>query len=235
MMDAAGNLYGTVKSPDKYGAGVIELSPSDEGWTWQAIYNSYAYARLTMDASGNIFGVETKPLSVAGLTAFELWPNGAGGWNSSVIYRFGKNVNPQGAPVVIPYANTEMLFGTTESGGGKKQGTVYRLWGFTQTNGRWEEKNVYGFKGGTDGSAPYGGVIGDYLPLYGTTTAGGQYDDGIVFEIGAGFKEKVLWSFNGTDGAQPYGSLITDKSGNLYGTTTAGGSNNAGVVFEVTP
>ncbi len=76
-------------------------------------------------------------------------------------------------------------------------------------------------------------MSGEFQEIYGTTTAGGQYNSGTVFERFGG--EKILWSFNGADGSQPYGSLIMDKSGNLYGTTANGGSNGGGVVFEVTP
>jgi uncharacterized repeat protein (TIGR03803 family) len=231
IMGPTGNLYGITQE------GVFELSPSAGGWTYQDIY-IFAFggaAGLTMDAAGNIFGVSSYNIAPF---AFELSPNGIGGWNPTKIYDNFGAAHPEGTPRFIPYqGTTEMLFGTTEFGGGKKLGTVYMLWNIEIEKGKWVEQGIYGFQGGKDGSYPYGGVVfgAFYLPMYGTTTAGGQYNAGTVFEIGTGWKEKVLWSFNGTDGAQPYGSLILDSAGNLYGTASAGGSSGAGVVFEVTP
>jgi uncharacterized repeat protein (TIGR03803 family) len=93
-----------------------------------------------------------------------------------------------------------------------------------------------------DGSFPYGGLVADAAGnLYGTTTMGGIYSEGTVFEMipkpSGGWAEKVLYSFNsnGIDGTQPYSSLVFDKAGNLYGTTYSGGTYGVGTVFELTP
>jgi uncharacterized repeat protein (TIGR03803 family) len=92
---------------------------------------------------------------------------------------------------------------------------------------------------GKDGLQPYGGLIIDGSGnLYGTTTFGGAYNGGSVFEVtpkaGGGWIEKLLRSFNGIDGKQPYGTLILDGSGNLYGTTSFGGAYTWGIVFDLT-
>jgi len=74
--------------------------------------------------------------------------------------------------------------------------------------------------------------------LYGTTSVGGTYGAGVVYEITADGKEKILHRFcswkDCSDGAYPNG-LIIDGEGNLYGTTSNGGMNNNGVIFMVTP
>ena len=95
---------------------------------------------------------------------------------------------------------------------------------------------------GSDGFSPNGGLIFDAAGnLYGTTTGGGAYSYGTVFEMkpkaGGGWTETVLHSFNGNgiDGTNPYSGLVFDASGNLYGTTRSGGSDNAGTVFELKP
>jgi uncharacterized repeat protein (TIGR03803 family) len=103
-----------------------------------------------------------------------------------------------------------------------------------------------------DGSIPLAGLIFDAAGnLYGTTSAGGSYGGGTVFELspaaGGGWTEMVLHSFdnNGTDGFEPSASLVLDAEGNLYGTTVEGGgglcmkSSNGpvvgcGTVFELT-
>ncbi|MFY9665923.1 MAG: choice-of-anchor tandem repeat GloVer-containing protein [Candidatus Cybelea sp.] len=77
--------------------------------------------------------------------------------------------------------------------------------------------------------------------LYGTTIAGGSFDNGTVYSITTTGTEKVLYSFgNSPDGARPSGDLI-DVSGSLYGTTTAGGNvgcasgaMGCGIVYSVT-
>jgi len=58
----------------------------------------------------------------------------------------------------------------------------------------------------------------------------------------AGWKEKVLYSFQGgSDGSTPAGGVVFDKAGNLYGATTDGGADNCspmaacGTVYQLAP
>ena len=103
------------------------------------------------------------------------------------------------------------------------------------------ETILHSFNAG-DGSFPYGGLVADAVGnLYGTTTMGGAFYEGTVFELqpkpSGGWAEKVIYSFNsnGIDGTQPYSSLVFDKAGNLYGTTYGGGTYGVGTVFKLTP
>jgi len=232
IIDRAGNLYGTTTGLGAGGQGtVFELSPSPGGWTYQVIYNGCckndsSFTGLTMDAAGNIFGVGHRAI-------FELSPNGNGGWNPTVLYSFSIPQQPTSALTLDQAGN---LYGAA-AGGSEKVGRIYKL--SLGESGKWKIKNLYSFKGGTDGSGPvYGGIVFDAAGnIYGTTVAGGEYGDGTVYELAVhkgSYKEKVLWSFNGTDGYQPGDSLILDSAGNLYG-ATGGGTNDAGVAFEVTP
>ena len=94
---------------------------------------------------------------------------------------------------------------------------------------------------GNDGEAPVAPLVSDLAGnLYGTTSAGGTYGVGTVFEISldgnGGSTETVLCTFgNGSDGRNPYAGLILDNSGNLYGTTAYGGVFGFGTVFEISP
>src|SRR5580692_4105775 len=111
------------------------------------------------------------------------------------------------------------------------------------------EQVLYSFcstSGCGDGEQPTAGMIFDKLGnLYGTTTKGGFYGQGTVFELipnNGTWTEKVLHSFNanGKDGYFPAAALIFDAAGNLYGTTVHGGSSSncydgCGTVFELTP
>ena len=71
---------------------------------------------------------------------------------------------------------------------------------------------------------------------YGTTSYGGNYNQGTVFELTSEGTEKVLYSFGSQpgDGDSPFAGLVFDKQGNLYGTTALGGTYGYGVVFELT-
>ena len=100
---------------------------------------------------------------------------------------------------------------------------------------------LYAFEGATDGDTPSGNLVADSAGnLYGTAHNGGKncngYGCGVVFEITARGREKVLYAFSGgSDGSSPYGGVIRDRKGNLYGTTSTGGAGFGGVVFEITP
>jgi hypothetical protein len=74
--------------------------------------------------------------------------------------------------------------------------------------------------------------------LFGTSSSGGTYGYGTVFEIvksGSSYSSTptVLVSFSGSNGANPYGGLITDAAGDLFGTTYDGGASSDGTVFEI--
>jgi uncharacterized repeat protein (TIGR03803 family) len=90
-----------------------------------------------------------------------------------------------------------------------------------------------------DGEDPYyGGLLqaanGNF---YATTTGGGTYNLGTVFEITPQGKLTTLYSF-GTqtnDGDGPYGGLVQGANGEFYGTTIAGGTYGEGTVFKMSP
>jgi uncharacterized repeat protein (TIGR03803 family) len=92
-----------------------------------------------------------------------------------------------------------------------------------------------------DGKIPVSSVIFDKVGnLYGTTSSGGMYGQGVVFELspeGGSWTETVLHSFGGYlgDGISPRGDMIFDPAGNLYGTTAVGGNPSPGTVFEMSP
>ena len=123
------------------------------------------------------------------------------------------------------------LYGTTDGGGAKGLGTVFKL---SRTG---TETILYSFVGGTtDGANPLAGLSMDSAGnLYGTTEGGGADGLGTVFEISAGGTETLLHSFAGgaTDGANPRSALVMDRFGDLLGTTYGGGTSGLGTVFEI--
>jgi uncharacterized repeat protein (TIGR03803 family) len=200
-------------------------------------------AGLIFDAAGNLYGT-----TAAGGTgdsghgtAFELTPNGSGGWSEKVLHSF----HDSGKDGFYPYDSLVMdaagsLYGTTFSGGANDAGTVFEL--TPNAGGGWTEKQLHSFNSnGKDGYGPYGNLIFDGAGnLYGTTFYGPSTRNyGAVFELlpvtGGGWKEKILLRFSGPNGERPTGGLIFDAAGNLYGTASEGGASGYGTVFELTP
>jgi uncharacterized repeat protein (TIGR03803 family) len=187
---------------------------------------------LMMSAKGTLYGTASGG-GTAGLgTVFQI-----GGGTEKVLHSFqggADGASPNGG--VIDNAGGT-LFGTTTAGGASGAGTVYSLRGTTETV-------LYSFAGGTgDGADPQAGLVMDAgKNLYGTTSAGGVFGNGTVFELVApttktgAWTEKLLYSFGtGTDGATPVGRVVFDSAGNLYGTTSAGGASGYGTVFQLQP
>lgn len=90
---------------------------------------------------------------------------------------------------------------------------------------------LHSFGKGKDGAGVYAGVaLDDQGNLYGTTSGGGAYNSGTVFELtpGAGGKwtETILHNFckdfpRCKDGALPSTTPVLDSAGKLYGTSNA--------------
>ncbi|MFN7995518.1 MAG: choice-of-anchor tandem repeat GloVer-containing protein [Bryobacteraceae bacterium] len=135
------------------------------------------------------------------------------------------------------------LYGTTEFGGSRNGGVVFRL--SRGTNGSWNETVLYSFKGGAqDGATPHDSVLLDSGGnLYGTTVSGGggpcPGGCGVVFQLTPNatgpWTETVLHRFDGTDGATPFSNVILNAAGNILGSTSGGGANGRGTVYKLSP
>ncbi len=111
-------------------------------------------------------------------TVFELAaPDGLGGY--SIIHDFeGSGYGPSNSLTV---GSDGTLYGTTQRDGPSGQGTVFKL---TFANGSWTYTSLYNFTGGNDGGTPYSRVTLDAAgTLYGTASAGGAYNYGVVWKI----------------------------------------------------
>jgi uncharacterized repeat protein (TIGR03803 family) len=157
-------------------------------------------------------------------TIFKVTRDGA----ESVLYSFAGGTDGVTPTGVTAFNGT--LYGTTESGGAKGEGTLYAL------NIRTGSKRIiYNFQGGADGAQPQGIVVikGE---LFGTTLDGGENDGGTVFKVNVKTGvEQIVYRFKGgSDGARPGAGLLLLNS-ELYGTAYAGGHGNHGVVFRLGP
>jgi uncharacterized repeat protein (TIGR03803 family) len=225
-----GTLYGTTQQGGTAGSGTV-FSVSTSG-TEHVLYSfkggsddgQYPYGRL-LSLDGKLFGTTYQGgVSPGWGVVFSVTPSG----DEHVLYKF--KANDDGAH---PYAGlTDLngtLYGTTYQGGASGAGTVFKI----GTSG--EEHVIYSFKGGSDGQYPYARLIELNGSFYGTTYQGGVYPGwGVVFEVSASGKERVLYKFKaGNDGAHPYYAGLLAIDDVLYGTTYQGGTGGAGTVFSV--
>lgn len=200
VFDSAGNLYGATEFGGVYGYGAVyELSPSSGGWTPTVLYsfnnNSaidplYPVGGLTLDAAGNVYGTGIDGAAYGGGAVFELSPS-VGAWNETIVHAF----NFAGADGFSPQAGLTFdsngnLYGTTAYGGNGDCtsggnfvgcGIVFKL---SNSGGTWSETILHNFKTGRDGERPTSNLIFDSSGnLFGTTSVGGPYGDGIAFEL----------------------------------------------------
>lgn len=98
---------------------------------------------------------------------------------------------------------------------------------------------LYTFKGKMDGGSPVYGTLlrGGNGNLYGTTSGGGAYRNGTIFNLDPNTgSPKIRYNFTGgADGGQPWYGLVRDASQNLYGTTITGGDFGWGTIFKLDP
>jgi uncharacterized repeat protein (TIGR03803 family) len=160
----------------------------------------------------------------------------------SVLHSFsgmnGDGSYPYGGVISDASGN---LYGTTYKGGFYGYGTVFEL--MPQAGGGFTEKILHICNPNSKSPTfPQAGLIFDAAGnLYGTSGAGGIYNQGTVFELlpaaDGSWTEKTLHSFNfnGKDGFDPEAGVVFDNAGNLYGTTFYGGIYGYGTVFKLTP
>ena len=121
----------------------------------------------------------------------------------------------------------------TDSGGNGIDVTVYAQAGTPST--------LANFEGSSDGADPFlmSLIQGSDGNFYGTTIAGGAFDNGTVFQVTPGGTLTTLYTFcsqtNCTDGGEPFSGLVQGSDGNFYGTTYWGGINGQGTIFKITP
>jgi uncharacterized protein (TIGR03437 family) len=183
-------------------------------------------AALIQATDGNFYGTTNQGGVYNEGTVFKITPGGT----LTTLCSF----HPTGAfayPSALIQAANGNFYGTTVYAPGgpgavfelTPEGTLTMLYTFGAT--------------ATDGTAPYAGLIqaadGNF---YGTTSAGGTYNAGTIFEITPTGTETTLYTFGAitTDAQSPSAALIQATDGNFYG-TSGGGAYLDGTVFRFTP
>jgi hypothetical protein len=228
---------------------------------------------LIIDAAGNLYGVTAYGGtgyclllgSNAGCgTVYKISPpqQQGGAWTETILYSFATAKEGYLAIGNLVFDGAGNLYGATWFGGDKgttcdslyggQCGVVFELSPPKQHGGKWTEKVLHSFAGGTkgekssDGALPNGGLVVDSKgAVYGTTYYGGNdagdceygvegIGCGTAFELnppakkGSAWTEKMLRRFDATDGANPDAGMTFDSNGNLYGVTV-------GTLFRLAP
>jgi uncharacterized repeat protein (TIGR03803 family) len=186
VFDSSGSLYGTTTFSDTGNGTAFQLAPSGSGWT-KKILHSFGGVNdgiqpmggLIFDQSGNLYGTTSRGGTSYGGAVFGLTPSN-GGWAYAVLYSlYGCDGCGPHAGLVMDSAGN--LYGTAPEEGAYNHGSVFKL---TPSSGGWTFASLHDFKGGSDGDLPIGGLVFDADGnLYGTTSGGGAYGYGVVFEI----------------------------------------------------
>ena len=124
------------------------------------------------------------------------------------------------------------FYSTTQDGGAYGAGTIYQV-----TTGL-DVTTLYSFGGTvTDGTQPGAGLLlatdGNY---YGSTSDGGTYGDGILFNTTTAGAYEDLYSFNNSANLMqdsPLAPPVQATNGILYGVTEYGGTKNDGTVYSL--
>lgn len=257
--DGHGNLYGTTALEGPSNGGTVFKIRSD-GTGFQVLHafinngfdGLYPQGALTLDGSGNLYGVTSSGGLQANGIVFTIKVDGSG---FQILHSFaggpGDGSYPYASLILDVLGN---LYGTTSAGGlhgitdprgaTSSFGTVFKL----RTDGTGFQL-LHSFAGGAgDGRGPWASLLLDGSGnLYGTTILGGEACEpyclsdvklgrGTIFRIktdGSGFQLLRAFPFDVEDAGTPSGALSTDGSGNLYGMTAFGGSSNDGSVFKL--
>jgi uncharacterized repeat protein (TIGR03803 family) len=254
LLPAHPGLYGVTSAGGAHQRGTaFQLLPPDSSggaWTETILYNfnagsdaAFPSGDLIADESGNLYGTTLQGGANNLGAVYQLTPPSTSGgrWTETVIFSFS------GSDGTLPSGKLQFdvqgsLYGTTDGGGSRLEGTVFRLDPPSQAGSAWTESVLFNFSGGRDGGNPVAGVAIDQQGrLWGTASTGGNgpLSGGVVFRLdpptrqGDPWTETVLHSFGGPDGFRSLARLVR-RDGAFYGTTSAGGLNGVGTVFVLT-
>lgn len=185
VFDPKGSLLGTASEggASSYGT-VFQLIPSGSAWQEKTLHSfsgyadgGYPAASLLADRDDQLFfGTTSSSLSGnGGGTVFQVSPS-AQGYTFQTTYLLPGTDDP----LASVSEHNDDLYGTTPDGGAGF-GDVFEL---VQNSGEWTFTTLHNFTAGHDGWSPNGNVLVDSNGnVYGTTFLGGQYSDGVIFEI----------------------------------------------------
>jgi hypothetical protein len=230
---------------------IFQLSPpasSTDPWTEEILFNfqgepddgSGPLGPQLRGQNGMTFGTTSSGGASNCGTAYRLTPT-SNGDDETVLFNFTCGADggrPQEGLITDGKGN---LFGTTETNGALNNGVVFELTPPTGGSSEWKETTIFDFNI-ADGAQPVGNLLAFKGSLYGVTFQGGQFGQGVAFQLtppaqpGGTWSETVLHSFSGgTDGGEPQSGLLPDGKGGFFGTASQGGPTGNGSFFHLVP
>ena len=228
--DKLGNYYGTALFSGAGSSGTVFKYGFDGTFSVLHAFTGgadgeYPEHGVVADKAGNLYGVTAFGGANGEGTLFKI--DSAG--NFSTLYNFTGGADGGFLYGGLAIDGDGNLYGSTVGGGANNAGTVFEL----AQDGTLT--TLYNFTGGEDGSSPEGDMLLVGKNLYSTTTSGGDptCQCGVVYELTAKGKLKVLHTFTGDDGSG-YSAGLTLDNGLFYGTVQYGAVNQNGAVFSLT-
>jgi len=187
VLGKAGKLYGTTYTGGAHGVGtVFEITSAGK----EKVLYSFGgqpgdgwkpYAGVVFDKAGDLYGTTLLGGTYGAGTVFEITSSG----EEKVLYSFGSQSGDGDEPAAsLVFDKAGNLYGTTSQGGvygggAGGYGTVFEI----TTGGTEKVICEFGAQSG-DGYYPFSGsVLDGQGNLYGTTSQGGAYGLGTVFEV----------------------------------------------------
>jgi uncharacterized repeat protein (TIGR03803 family) len=231
VRDELGNLYGTALFGGAPGNGTVFKYAADGTFSVLHTFTGgsdgqYPQHGMVRDSAGNLYGA-TGFGGASGMgTVYKIAPDGT----LSTVYSFTGGADGGFLFGGIGIGKDGNLYGSTVFGGANSSGTVFKL---TPAGAL---TTLYNFTGGADGGSAKGEMLVLGGKLYSTTSQGGDPNCGcgVIYEINAKGKYKVLHTFTNATGGDYSAGLTKGKDGMLYGTTSSWGANSNGTVFSIT-
>jgi uncharacterized repeat protein (TIGR03803 family) len=242
-MDKSGNLYGLTFGGGSSGNGVLYELSKNGTFT---VLHSFAggtsdgcgpVGSVVRDKAGNLYGTTSGGGTANCGTVFRITTDGV----LTSLYSFHdcppgaigcfSGVDPSSALLLVP--SGEFLGVTTGSGPPKYDGMVYRV----APSGL--HAPLYTFCSQllcADGWLAQGALVPTNHGLMGTTSLGGNLDNGTIYAItlaGTLTTYDICTQTGCPNGTDP-STLVQATNGILYGVASQGGSGNGGTVFQMT-
>jgi uncharacterized repeat protein (TIGR03803 family) len=189
---------------------------------------------LTIGSNGNYYATGLYGGNIGYGSIFMTTNIGTAAANSTtditLLYSFTGGDDGANPTAGLTQGNDGNFYGTTTAAGSLGYGTLFN---FNPSNNVLTTLVQFGY---FNGATPYGGVIqATNGVFYGTTSTGGTYGNGTVFQYSTNTGFATIFNFNYiSNGDFNVASLTQGTDGNLYGVTSDGGLGNEGTVFQIT-
>lgn len=233
ILGSDNNYYGTASGGGPNSAGTIfKMTPAGVQTTMVTFTGTGTtpgatpQSPLLLATDGNYYGTTFAGGTGGFGTFYQLTPGGALTSILSFTGTSGDYLGSSPSGVLVQGADGN-FYGTTQSGGVTGMGTVFRV---TPAGVFTSLANFTGTSGALPGQTPGGGLFaGQDGCLYGVTSVGGFYSQGVLFRVAPDGSVATLYSFSGrSEGVSPGNGLVLAADGSFYG-------GDATAIYRFTP